>query len=229
MGMHNATYEREVQRLQDAKLRLGDATLSADRRYINVVDHYVAGERIKVAKRPVVGLNLLVDDRLFTGSLLKAINNIFNERAYQCIRHLARSVISVSDLAIEDAIVQAVKIRPLVLGIPDEVSDSAEWGGLARTVVEVPFLGDAGWLRVGSERGKPLPPIFGQIDVDASVVRFSWNGSVIDRPALRIQINETLAVLREHIARQEAAIAMYHASLKSEARRYRQTQNWNQP
>lgn len=218
-GMHNATYERLTLKLAEYRERLGENALRADSRFGHVVTHQISGVvENKKEKVPVINSDQL--ELLFRQRLFAFFNNHFIAIGDQIVNGIPADLRNSLRTHLIDMITRNARISPLVLGTPDEFIEASSPPGLCRTIVEVPFSGNAELLQAHSEVAPSLPPCFGQVDEEAHVIRFIIPGSVKDQPVLPVQMDEQLAVLREQVARQARALIKYHDALKLEAGRF---------
>lgn len=217
-GMHNATYNRLVAQLAELRERLGPYALRADSRFEHVVTHHVSGPVKKTVLARSTSKSVI--DLIFMGRLIDLLTHHFIAVADNIVNSTPANLLEPLREHLAERIERDAQMSALVLGKVDEFVEEAADLARSRTIIEIPFFGDTRLFRVHSEAGEPLPPCFGQIDEEAQLVRFTFQGSVIDQPLLRVRMNEQQAVLHEHIARQKRAIEKYHNTLRLDARRY---------
>lgn len=217
-GMHNATYERLVAQLAEHRERLGPRALRADGRFGHVVTHHIIGHIEK--KVPTRAQCKGSKDVIFTERLIDLLTAHFIAVAEKIVNATHADLLELHRDHIMDMIERGARVSALVLGKADEFVEAASASTEARTIIEIPFFGDARLFQVHSEAGEPLPPCFGQIDEKAQLIRFTFHGSANDQPLLRVLIDEQQAVLHEQIARQKRGIERYHETLRLDARRY---------
>ncbi len=218
-GMHHATYERLTLKLAEARERLGDSTLRADSRFDHVVTHQIAG----VIPKANENLTIKKDNKVepfFKKRLYSFLTEYFIAIAGQIVNSIPADLQSSLHKHLIDTITRDARITPLILGQADDFVEASSAPGSCRTIVEVLFSGEPALLQAYSDVKPSLPPCFGQVDKEAHVIRFIFSGSVEDQPALRVQMDEQLALLREQVARQARALVGYHDALQRNAKAF---------